>query len=361
MNPTAAIDLPRLIGRSVKINEPISCCVDWVAASVDLLLALRGAGCRLRDLQMINGIEDGSMVLDFARLLASHFFGSSLQVAEEAGKGRFYTWRVKLLDGEGRYAGLVEFGGTHTLRKDGRYTARLELTGDGCRVYEGVDSSDHAQRWLMLSSLIGAADGRLSRVDLAADDFQGHYPLAWVISQYDNGAFESRGQNPKAKHINDYGSGEGSTFYVGRRTSEKMLRCYEKGKELGDPDSPWVRYEVQFKGSSRANLPLEMLTECAAYIKGAYPVLSFVEGIAERLRITREEVAATCKRAVRVFRHQYGPFANALLRASEGCERTLWGMVQNLSRTKAAKFIKGGNFGEFRSVVLGGRDCVLQC
>lgn len=39
--------------------------------------------------------------------------------------------------------------------------------------------------------------------------------------------------------------GRGRTFYVGRRENGKLLRVYEKGKQLGAENSPWVRIELE--------------------------------------------------------------------------------------------------------------------
>jgi hypothetical protein len=41
----------------------------------------------------------------------------------------------------------------------------------------------------------------------------------------------------------------GDTFYLGSRSSEKMVRVYDKGKEQGVPQD-WLRIEMEFKGES---------------------------------------------------------------------------------------------------------------
>jgi len=76
-----------------------------------------------------------------------------------------------------------------------------------------------------------------------------------------------------------------------------------------------------------------MLTDPAPYLVGAYPVLEFVDGIGERLRIATQEVLANCKRAVLHFRRQYGPMLNALLHASGGDEETLMRLVIGTARS----------------------------
>lgn len=272
----------------------------------------------------------GNCVPAVAGILASHFVPDLFDLGEKS-RGRFFNWRVALRSGD-QHVGLLEFGGIHTMRQDGTRTARIELTGDGCRLYEASSGGDHAQRWSSLASLLGAVDARLTRVDIAADDFAGHWPVAWAIERYNDGAFDRRGQRPKARLIDDMGNRTGKTFYVGSRTSENQLRVYEKGREQGDPESPWVRYEGEFHASNRRELPLDMLVDAAPYLVGAYPVLDFVEGIGERLRIAAEKVLANCKRAVMHFRRQYGPMLNAMLHASGGDERTLTNLVMGTAR-----------------------------
>ena len=44
----------------------------------------------------------------------------------------------------------------------------------------------------------------------------------------------------------------GRTLQIGCRTSDKMLRAYEKGKQLGDKNSDWLRIEVELKGKAYA-------------------------------------------------------------------------------------------------------------
>lgn len=315
--------------------EQIGVTIDWLAASVDLFAVLEGSGL-VYDAQALRDDLAGTIgynVPAVAERIASHFF-PGLFTCAEAGRGRFYAWRVKLLDAQGDYVGLVEVGGVHTNRKDGTATARIELTGAGCRAYETSSGSDHAQRWSLLASLLGVCDARLTRIDIAADDFTGQYPISWALDQYESGGFDKRGQRPKARLIDDMGGNTGKTLYVGSRGSENQLRVYEKGKEQGDENSPWIRYEGEFHASLRRELPLDMMIDPAPYLVGAYPVLDFVGGIGERLRIAAAEVAANCARAVKWFRHQCGPLVNAMLHASGGDVDTLARLITGTARPK---------------------------
>ncbi|MCD9125863.1 replication initiation factor domain-containing protein [Luteimonas fraxinea] len=269
-----------------------------------------------------------------AKTVVAQFFPDMFDIGEQ-GRGRFYAWRFALRDVSGEHVGLIEFGGVHTIREDGTRTARVELTGAGCRIFEAASNGcDHAQRWSLLASLLGCFDARITRIDIAADDFTGKYPVAWAIEKYEAGEFDRRGQRPKARLIDDMGNKTGKTFYVGSRKSEQQLRVYEKGREKGDTESEWVRYEGEFHASARRELPLDMLIDPAPYLVGAYPLLDFVDGIGVRLRIATEEMLASCVRAVTHFRRQYGPMVNALLHASGGDEAMLARLVQGTARSK---------------------------
>ena len=333
MSAGAASRLPSS-NRGVSETERIGVVLDWLAASVDLFAVLDARGA-LDDRNAIGLDLDGAVGACADAVAAEvnrHFFGELYELGER-GRGRFYAWRYSLRDRAGDHVGLLEFGGVNTLREDGTRTCRIELTAAGCRQYEASTGSDHAQRWSLLASVLGACDARITRIDIAADDFRGVWPVSWAMERYTAGEFDRRGQRPKARLIDDMGNRTGKTFYVGSRGSESQLRVYEKGREQGDPDSEWVRYEGEFHASNRRELPLEMLTDPAPYLVGAYPVLSFVEGIGERLRIATEEVLANCKRAVLHFRRQYGPMLNAMLHASGGDQATLARLVVGTARS----------------------------
>ncbi len=329
--PVAAVGLP-LSNRGVSETEHIGVVIDWLACSVDLFSVLEALG-ELGDkwalLDDLNG--HGVNAREIAQQVQFRFF-PGLFVLGEQRRGTFYAWRFRLEDGTGQHVGLIELGGGNTARQDGTITARIELTGTGCRMYETSSGSDHAERWSLLASLLGLCDARITRIDIAADDFRGQYPMTWALAQYEAGEFDKRGQRPKARFIDDMGNNTGKTLYIGSRQSENQLRVYEKGKEQGDTDSPWMRYEGEFHASNRKELPLEMLTDPAPYLVGAYPVLAFVGGIGERLRIATEQVMANCKRAVLHFRRQYGPMLNAMLHAAGGDQATLARLVVGTAR-----------------------------
>ena len=333
MHEAAALGLPSS-NRGVSENEQIGVVIDWLAASFDLISVLEVHGLVDDRKAVLDDLDGpiGSCVLSVAQALAAHFFPGLFELGDPS-RGRFYNWRVALRAG-GEHVGLLEFGGLNTIRRDGTHTGRLELTGDGCRLFEASSGDDHAERWSSLASLLGVCDARITRVDIAADDFLGQWPVQWAIDRYNEGGFDRRGQRPKARLIDDMGNRTGKTFYVGSRKSEQQLRVYEKGREQGNMESEWVRYEGEFHASVRRELPLDMLVDPSPYLVGAYPLLDFIGGIGERLRIATEKLLANCTRGIMNFRRQYGPLINAMLHASGGDEATLSRLIVGTARNK---------------------------
>ncbi|MEE7546138.1 replication protein [Xanthomonas sp. Kuri4-1] len=291
--------------------------IDWFSASVDLMAALRQIGFLDRDnAEEVRQWMDASG--ENARVVAMQVFcwffaGLGLELDQEARGGQFYLWRLRIVNADGKHVGLVELGGENCRRADGIYTARIELTGEGCKAMSAARCG-HAKRWLELRAKLESCAGRLTRVDVAADDLIGAYPLKLAQTWYADGEFDNRGQRPKAQLVDDYDSGDGKTLYVGGKKSEKQLRVYEKGREQGDRLSEWVRYEAQFRASNRKELPLDLLRDPAGYLLGAYPVLKFLRCVATRIDITKAAVEATWKSARRHIKRQYGATLNFITR-----------------------------------------------
>ena len=153
----------------------------------------------------------------------------------------------------------------------------LHLTGVACSLLlPGA--------FLSLSIDLERFSGKITRIDLAVDDLTGEHSVEKAMEQYAMGDFTLGGRPPKFKHIC---SSDGDTFYVGRRGSGKYYRCYQKGRQLGDESSRWVRHEVEFHAQNRL-LPLAMLTSPLEYFKGAYPdIFDWIAGSATMIDTSR--------------------------------------------------------------------------
>lgn len=158
--------------------------------------------------------------------------------------------------------GFVAWGGNA-----GSY--QLYLTGEACEYLHMND---------LIPSLYKLADYcsmRIKRIDIAYDDFKGKLSVNHALKFHIDGKFTIT-RTPKIRQVGDWvnpDDPDGRTVYIGNRKNGKMLRVYEKGKQLGDPLNPWVRWEVELKAIDR-EIPLEALEKYEAFFLGAYPALS---------------------------------------------------------------------------------------
>ncbi|MCW5571744.1 MAG: replication initiation factor domain-containing protein [Steroidobacteraceae bacterium] len=158
----------------------------------------------------------------------------------------------------------------------------------------------------------------ITRIDVAHDDFSGAVVnIARAMQWWQEGAFNSNGRPPRSELIDDLGSNRGKTLYVGRRGSGKLLRVYEKGKQLGDPASPWVRAEVELRNKGRI-VPWDTVRAPGRYLAGAYPALGILSGEQSRIRTVRRAVEISYAAMVKTLRMQGGKSLNVMCAVNEG-------------------------------------------
>jgi phage replication initiation protein len=236
----------------------------------------------------------------------------------------------------GRQA-LVAWGG-----EGQRGSVHVQLPGAVCAL---------CRNWDVVLEWFECMRARLTRVDLAGDDFTGaQCSVEWAIQQHEAGGFMSGGRKPSARVMRDLDGVAGDTAYVGRRENGKLLRVYEKGKQLGDPASAWVRCELEMRSKDRV-LPFEMLLRPAEYLAGAFPCLAFFAEVRERVRAFRERATVSFSRMVEVARLHAGRAINAMLLANDGdvdeCVMTLRrsGMPSRLCRAEVDALSASGDVG----------------
>ncbi len=210
----------------------------------------------------------------------------------------FYQRSCTMVDRNGNVCGKIG------LRDDG--AIQISLAGQGCA---------HVPSWARVADVLDDLHCRISHVDIAVDDLTGSsFNLAWFREQYHAGAFTKNGRPPHAQHVSDEGSGKGCSFYVGQR-GHLQLNAYEKGKQLGDPESPHVRAEVRMY-AKRIDVPNDVLRNPGVYFASAYPLLAqFVVGEVCRLGLKDQVVNLTARAAVRFLRTQAGTTFNAIFDA----------------------------------------------
>lgn len=192
-------------------------------------------------------------------------FSMGLEIGDIEDKGLHgYSWSFRItVAATGELAGFVAAGGTN------HGTVFFNFSGKGCKQIDVSKIHSLLQR---------VNQGRITRLDIAYDDLEGKRTPFDVRDDYRAGLFKNRGQMPKHDMRGPWESpehwGDGLTFYVGKRDTGKMLRAYHKGRQLGDPHSPWVRFEVELSRKKR-DIPLDCLLNLLDTFIGAYSWLAW--------------------------------------------------------------------------------------
>lgn len=226
-----------------------------------------------------------------------------------------YASRLNLIypaeRGESVNLGLVAWGG-----ESQRGTLHVELNGTGC---------SRITDWLIVQAWGESVDAVVTRCDVAHDDFEGKaVNVDLARTWYQEGGFGCSGRPPAARLVDDLGSGKGKTFYVGNRGFGKVCRIYEKGKQLGDPESLWTRAEVEHRNKGR-QIPWDILTRPGDFLAGAYPCLFFLSERQDKIRTLRrasvmsyaamvKHLKTSAGRALNVMQHVEGGDASAVLK-----------------------------------------------
>jgi phage replication initiation protein len=182
--------------------------------------------------------------------------------------------------------------------------------GNGNTVFLNVpgDACARVRCFRTLREFIAYHHGWLTRVDLAFDDLAGDHPIEQAVAFYRAGEFIAGGRPPRISCMGNWIEPDeyGRTLYIGKRKNGKQLVVYEKGKQLGDGASPWVRWEVRFANVDRV-LPLEMLTRPRDYLQAAYPALEFVgEARGGRIRVRKAQERISVAELTRYASEAYG-------------------------------------------------------
>lgn len=160
----------------------------------------------------------------------------ALAFGDFTGKGRDgYRDHLKIYTHLGEECGFIAFGGNAE-------TVHVNLSGQACARMDVGKVAD----------MLDGVDHKIGRIDAAWDDFEGVFGTPHGSAEnYRHGGFApERGvRSEKVTFIDDMQTGRGCTFNLGDRSS-RMFRHYMKGQQLGDKESPWARYEVQYMGAA---------------------------------------------------------------------------------------------------------------
>ncbi|MDP2016952.1 replication initiation factor domain-containing protein [Hydrogenophaga sp.] len=212
-----------------------------------------------------------------------------------------YGFRYSARIGEG--VAVIAWGG-----ESQRGKVFFSLMGQGCSMVKD---------WPALQSWLEEHHASIKRADVAYDDFEGKLvSIAWAVEQYQAEGFNAGGRKPRAECFGDWLDGEastkGRTVGIGSRASGKYARCYEKGKQLGDPVSPWTRIEVEWRAQDR-HIPYDILTRPGQYLAGAYPCLVALNELQSTIRTVSKAAQIAYDRAVENAKSHCGKIVNLML------------------------------------------------
>ena len=238
-----------------------------------------------------------SAVMDLTPSLMS-IFGKKYHITKQFQKGRnFYQYSFDI--GEG--LGFVCIGGQ-------RNTVSITVSGNG------LSMAQNGWEFQLFKFLENAQRGKITRIDLAHDDIKGEYLNVYELDKLESaGGFHCGGARSSVRHDGNWKykdpNNQGLTLYIGNRASGKMMRAYEKGKQLGESNSKWTRVEVEYKSADR-NIPFDVLLNPSAYFMGAYPCFEtlFQFETSEKIKTKRKTVEVTLDHSFEVIKKQFGKY-----------------------------------------------------
>lgn len=251
--------------------------------------------------------SDPHTVVMSASAACESIFGYGITMKRPNG-ANFYKTSYDLGDGYG----LVCHGGQ-------RNTLLIAINGQGCA------AAKPAWEYRLAEFIDKSEQGRITRVDLAHDDFNGVYFNAdSVFKMYESGLFQNGNRSPNIELRGNWlnPNGKGRTINIGSRENGLYFRGYEKGKHLGDALSEWFRCEVEIKNTDRI-IPTDCLRFPSHFFAAAYPAFSHCSANPERIEITKKTVEASYARTKKWLKHQCGSALNLMQQVEESPEKVL--------------------------------------
>ncbi|CAG0983629.1 hypothetical protein MTYP_01898 [Methylophilaceae bacterium] len=257
--------------------------------------------------QILSGAVTDSEIIFAVSMACESIFGFGITSKREKG-ANFYRASYVL----GENYGLVCYGGQ-------RNTVLVSLSGEGCAAARG------GWERRMYDFLNSAQSPKITRIDLTHDDIEGAlFRPESLIESYDQGSFNCGGRNPDIELRGNWRNpnGKGRSVYIGNRSNGKFFRGYEKGKQLGDADSPWMRLEVEFKSVDRV-IPFDILKYPQEYFAAAYPLLRNFSADIQRIDTVRKTVQVSYERTKKWLKRQCGAALNLMLNVEGDAESVL--------------------------------------
>ena len=220
---------------------------------------------------------------------------------------------------------------------------RAEISGKGC---EWVQDWDAAESIELLPS------SQIRRLDIAMTTWDGQVTHDKVVAAHQSGRFQTGGRPPDLQQITSSNDRAGRTCYVGKRTSDKFFRAYEKGFEMvakirglpgvvthidGKRIEDIYRCEVELKAGG-SDIGWDVIERRDQYFAGSYPFCADVlPGVEADILQRRPERGAQTDLAVALenCRIQFGPTLFTALSAYHGDIGAVWDKVLGKTHNQA--------------------------
>jgi DNA relaxase NicK len=221
----------------------------------------------------------------------------------------------------------LDFGG-----ESQRGWVRTQLSGKAC---------EWVQDWDAVESVEQLPDAQVRRLDIALTTWDGEIKHEHIVQGHASGRFLTGGRPPDLQQITSTNDRAGRTCYVGKRTSDKFFRAYEKGFEMvgkrglnvthidGHAIEDIYRCELELKAEN-TSIGWDVIERRDQYFAGAYPFCADVlPGIEADILMRRKERAPQTDLAVALenCRIQFGPTLYTALRAYDGDMTAVWDKV----------------------------------
>ncbi len=297
------------------MNEPNA----WVPALPDFL--------RFTLAQAHLGLDDEAHQRGEALLFLQHLApdsGLTLEMDRKGGR-RGYSHHFQILTAEGQSCGDIAWGGE---RQKG--TVSVEMTGAACARIAAA--RPFAEAWGHVRLMLETVGAKITRLDIAHDDYDGKHDLDLAVQMYEAGKFapSGGGGHQPAMDRRGWNDGSGQTVYIGKATGSRQLCVYEKGREQGlrdgDAGVNWVRWEARFFNADRP-VPLGALEEPWAFMVGQYPALDWISAVMSVMRVAVKRTKANLAGAIRHCKRQYGGLLN-LIKQNQMDDETLGRFVR---------------------------------
>jgi phage replication initiation protein len=207
----------------------------------------------------------------------------------------------------------------------------ISISGEGW-LHAPDEAASRLYEWLCH---IDQAGGRvsISRIDLAVDIYENGPTHESFQEAYSRGDFVRQrrhlGTPDCWPHYQVFGCvhtkrgrDKGITDAIGVRTGDLYLRRYDKGKAEGDPESTWVRVELEMKSKDTV-IPLDILLRPEAYFC-QYPWLEMLQkSFAERITTRERRAEINVEDAKRIIKVQFGKYLRVLRELADSGDELL--------------------------------------